>query len=130
MPEDTVRALAEKQAELAGKFEAARQLSAMGWTPSGSVHIEVPHEAPTKLAGMIHEALKRTDAYARGALRLAEKDSHFVGKVLHAFDASHGHRLDAEHKALAGGQAVVGDYFFPAGLQREVIRVALSDLRI
>lgn len=129
-PDATVRALAEKNAALAGKFEATRQLAAMGWTPSGSVHIDVPNETPKKLAGMIHEALKRTDAFARGAIRLPEKDGHFVGKVLAAFDARHGHRLDAEHKALSGGQANVGDYLFPAGLQREVIRVALSDLRI
>lgn len=129
-PDAMVRALAEKNAALAGKFEATRQLAAMGWTPSGSVHIDVPNETPKKLAGMIHEALKRTDAYARGDFTLPEKDTHFVGKVLAAFDARHGYRLDAEHKALAGGQAAVGDYFFPAGLQREVIRVALSDLRI
>jgi len=129
-PDATVKALAEKNAALAGKFEATRQLAAMGWTPSGSVHIDVPNETPKKLAGMIHEALKRTDAYARGDFTLPEKDGHFVGKVLAAFDARHGHRLDAEHRALAGGQAAMGDYFFPAGLQREVIRVALSDLRI
>lgn len=129
-PDATVKSLAEKNAALAGKFEATRQLAAMGWAPGGSVRIEVSNETPKKLAGMIHEALKRTDAYARGDFTLPEKDGHFVGKVLAAFDARHGHRLDAEHKALAGGQAVVGDYFFPAGLQREVIRVALSDLRI
>lgn len=130
MPEAAVKALAEAQVKMAEKAEANKQLSAMGFSFRGSARIEVPAEAPTKISGLVREALKLTDAVQRGALRLAEKDSPFVERVLADFDARHGHALAEEHKALSGGQAVVGDYYFPAGIQREVIRVALSDLNI
>lgn len=125
-----VKALAEKMAARAEASEATRELAALGWQPRGSAHIEVLATAPKKLGEMVREALKRTNAYAQEALRVPEKDGHFVSRVLAEFDRRHAPRLEAEHRALADGNAVTGDYFFPAGLQREVIREALSDLNV
>lgn len=130
MDDAAIKALAGQLIALGEPLMAFRQLSGMGFEFRGSAHIEVPDEAPNKLAGLVRDALKLTDACQRGALAVPEKDSAFVGKVLGAFDRAHGHKLHAEHRMLSGGDANTGEYYFPAGIQREVIRVALSDLNI
>lgn len=130
LSEEAVKTLAAEVIALAEPMLAQKQLAGMGFPFRGNAHIEVPHEAPTKLSGMIREALKKTDAFHRGAIALAEKDSPFIERVLGVFDQAHSDKLLSEHKVLSGGTAAVGDYYFPAGIQREVIRVALSDLNI
>lgn len=130
MSDAAVIALADVQVQMGQQIHAQKLLADQGFAFRGTAHIEVPSEASTKMSGMVREALKKTDAVARGALRLSETDSPFIAKVLGQFDAEHGSALSKEHKALSGGDASFGDYYFPAGVQREVIRVALSDLNV
>lgn len=131
LSEDAVKALAAEVIALAEPLAAQKQLAGMGFGPfRGNARIEVMGEAPTKLSEAIREALKRTSAFRQGKITLAEKSDPFVDEVLGVFDGTYRDRLLSEHKALADGSAVVGDYYFPAGIQREVIRVALSDLNV
>lgn len=131
LSEDEVKSLAVDVIALAQPLAAQKQLAGLGWAGfRGNAHIEVPNEAPNKLAGLVRDALKKTNAFRQGKISLSEKSDPFVDEVLNIFDRSNGERLLSEHRALSGGSAVVGDYYFPAGIQREVIRVALSDLNI
>jgi hypothetical protein len=55
----------------------------------GNVHISVPFEDVKKLEGMYRDQLKKTDSFANGGLKLAEKLPQryeaFVNKVLSEF---------------------------------------------
>jgi hypothetical protein len=102
--------------------------------PRGNVHISVPFEDVKKLEGMYREQLKKTDSFANGGLKLAEKLPQryeaFVNKVLSEFDRLHAPMIANEVKMLSGGQMNISDTNLPVGFRREVIREALSDLRI
>lgn len=130
MTADQVKRLGETMIAQGNQIAAAKKLSGYGYHVAGRAHIEVPDEAPKKLTEMVHAALKQTGAYHIGALALPEKEHPFVTKVLAEFDARHGQQLHNELKLLSGGQANTGDYYMPAAIQREVIRVALSDLNV
>ncbi len=130
MTDDQVKNLAVKQIAMGEKLEANKQLASLGFNFRGNAHIELPNEAPKKLGAMIRDALKKTSAFRLGKITLSEKDDPFVEEVLGLFDHTNNERLLSEHRMLSGGSASVGDYYFPAGIQREVIRVALSDLNI
>lgn len=130
MSTDQVKRLGEAMISQGNQIAAAKKLSGLGFRVSGRAHIEVPDESPKKLTEMVHAALKQTSAYANGFLRLPEKDSPHVTRILSEFDAIHGQQLHNELKLLSGGTANTGDYYMPAAIQREVIRVALSDLNV
>ncbi|WP_114153004.1 phage protease [Chromobacterium haemolyticum] len=130
--DDQVKALAAMQIQNANEVAAARQLSALGYVPSGSPHITVPVEGVKKLSEFYREQLAKT-SYA-GQLHLDAKRElpPFCLRVLAEFDRLHAARLDNEYKVLAQGQGNMdmGNTALPVGVQREVIREALSDLNV
>lgn len=129
MSEAAIKQLATAQIASGNQIAAAKKLAAMGYHPQGTVQIEVVDEGSKKLSGIYHGALKKTSAYANGQLRLSEKASAFVDKVLAQFDRIHAREIHDEARMLAEGTGMA-NVSLPVGFQREVIREALSDLNI
>ncbi|WP_197481660.1 phage protease [Collimonas pratensis] len=135
MTSEQVTKLAQVQINQGNDLAIARQLSSLGYVaPRGNLHISVPFEDVKKLEGMYRDQLKKTASYANGGLKLAEKlperYSGFVNMVLAEFDRVHAPTIANEVKMLSGGQTNISDTNLPVGFRREVIREALSDLRI
>lgn len=130
MSEDQVKALAQMQINSGNKIAASVKLAMMGYQVSGNPHITVPDEGAVKLSQIYHDHLKKTDTYANGGIKLSDKASVFLSKVLAEFDRINGFQIDQEAKLLSGGQTTMNNVALPIGFQREVIREALSDLRI
>jgi hypothetical protein len=135
MTQEQIKKLAEVQITQGNQLVVARQLSALGYhAPMGSVQIPgitLPFDDAKKLGEMYREQLKKTSYFADGKLRLSEKQSGFVDRVLAEFDRLHGAQISGEVKMLsAGGTVNISDSTLPVGFRREVIRQALSDLRV
>ncbi|NDP59570.1 MAG: hypothetical protein GZ090_09455 [Oxalobacteraceae bacterium] len=134
MTAEQVVKLAQVQITQGNALAVARQLSTLGFhAPLGSVRIpgiSVPFEEPKKLAGIYHDNLKLTSYHAEGKLRLSAKDSTFINRVLGEFDRLHAGQISNEVKMLSGGVVNISDTNLPVGFRREVIREALSDLRV
>lgn len=123
-PEATIKALAEKNAKMAEKFEAGRQLAALGYAPQGRAFISVESGNEVKaLQESVDKRLRLT-----GSKPLAEANKILVEGALAEFDRLNGHRLHAEHKMLAAGDGLVSDVAVPAIFERTVIREALYQL--
>jgi hypothetical protein len=130
MTAEQVIKLAEVQITQGNKLVAAKKLQAQGYQfPSGTVHIEVPTEAATKLDGIYRDNLKKTSSFALGKIKLADKAHPFVSMVLGEFDRLHAEALHSEVKMLSGDTSMANTNL-PVGFKREVIREALSDLNI
>lgn len=134
MDDAVIKTLAEKNAALASKFEAQRQLSAMGYQVQGSTYITVDESNNVKA---LQEAVDRRlgiasmpdrQRYAGTGGQLQETNRVFAEQVLSNFDQVHAARLHAEHRMLAGGSGVVSDVAVPASFERTVIREALYNL--
>lgn len=122
MSDAAVRSLAEAQVKMQEKIEAAKQLSAQGFSFRGNAHITVDSS---------NQVLALQEAVDRRLGIQAPKDSpnaDFVKKVLAQFDAERGADLAREHKQLAGGDGVISDVSVPAVFERTVIREALYPL--
>lgn len=122
MSDAAVRSLAEAQVKMQEKIEAAKQLSAQGFSFRGNAHITVDSS---------NQVLALQEAVDRRLGIQAPKDSpnaDFVKKVLARFDAERGADLAREHKQLAGGDGVISDVSVPAVFERTVIREALYPL--
>lgn len=135
MTAEQVKKLAEVQIKQGNDLVVARQLSALGYhAPMGNVQIpgvQLVYDDAKKLSEFYHERLKQTSVYHEGKLRLSKKDSQFINKVLAEFDRIHGAHIANEVKMLsAGGTVNISDTHLPVGFRREVIREALSDLRV
>lgn len=134
MTADQVVTLAQVQIKQGNDLAVARQLSALGYhAPLGSVRIPglvIVGDEPKKLQGIYRDHLKLTESFANGKLRLSEKDNAFISKVLAEFDRLHAPQISNEVKMLSGGQVGMADTSLPVGFRREVIREALSDLRV
>lgn len=130
MSEDQVKALAQMQIASGNKIASAVKLAMLGYSVSGNPHITVPDEGAKTLSGIYHDHLKKTDVFANGQIKLSEKTSSWLNKVLSEFDRINSFRIDQEAKMLAGGQTNMSNVALPIGFQREVIREALSDLNI
>lgn len=122
MTDAGIASLAGVQVKLCERAEAAKQLSAKGFSFRGNAHITVDDSNTVKaLQESIDKRLGLTPA----------KDSPnqaFVEKVLAAFDAERGNDLRREHKMLAGGDGLVSDVSVPSIFERTVIREALHPL--
>ncbi|AOZ48873.1 phage protease [Chromobacterium vaccinii] len=130
--DDQVRALAQMQIQHANELAAARQLSALGYAPAGSPQITVIADGVKKLSEFYRENLAKSSA--AGQLHLDAKQTlpPFCQKVLAQLDRMYAPQLETEYRALAQGQGTVdmGNTALPLGVQREVIREALSDLNV
>ncbi len=132
MTEDQVKQLAAMQVENGRQLNIARQLSGLGYVaPNGQVHqIQVPFEDSRKLGEIYQDRMKATSFYAQGKLRLSKKDNLFINRVLAEFDRLHNGQIADEVKMLSGGAVNISNTNLPVGFRREVIREALSDLRV
>lgn len=131
MTDDQVKALAENQIRIGNQMAAQRQLSNLGYSPTGQPGITVDETNNVKkLSQDIRAGLRRTGV--AGQMRLSEDDKlpHFAHMVLAEFDREHAHQLHREHKLLSGGTVDTADVYVPAAFQREVIRELLSDTNV
>ena len=131
MPDATIKALAERQAKLAEKSEAGRQLSAMGYAPRGTPFISVDSSNQVKALQESADArlglsgMSDARRYAQTGGQLQEDNKALAEKVLAEFDRARGADLAREHKLLAGGDGIVSDVAVPAIFERTVIRESL-----
>lgn len=132
--ETQVKHLASLAVKQAQELGAARKLAGLGYnSAAGSVHISVDSmNGVRSLQQTIDQRLGLTDGDAQrfdrtgGKLLAANKD--VAEKALAEFDAVHGERLLAEHKALAAGTGSVSDVAIPAIVERTVLRESLYNL--
>jgi hypothetical protein len=129
-----VKHLATLAVAQAKALSAAQKLTGLGYNPaSGTVHISVDSSNSIKsLQATIDTRLGFTDTDTRrfdrtGGTLLASNRA-FAEKALAQFDAENGHRLDAEHKALASGTGSISDVAVPVIAERTVLREALYNL--
>lgn len=122
MSDASVRSLAEAQVRMQEKLEAAKKLTAQGFSFRGNAHITVDDSNAVK---SLQEAVDK-----RLGLTVPKDSPNaaFVEKVLAQFDATRGADLQREHKMLAGGDTLVSDVSVPAVFERTVIREALYPL--
>lgn len=132
--DDQVRHLASLAVAQAQALGAARKLATLGYNPvGGQVHISVDggnsirslQETIDRRLGFTDNDVRRFDRTG-GVLLAANKA--FAEKALAMFDAEHGHRLDAEHRALSAGTGSISDVAVPAIAERTVLREALYNL--
>lgn len=131
--DEQVKEFGESQINLGNQMEASKQLSDIGYQVQGSPHIMVgAGQAPMQLQETINKHLANTSQANTKRLKLLAEDKvgGFVKQVMTLYDQIHGPRLLAENKMLAGEETSIGDTNLPGGVQRTVIREALSDLRI
>lgn len=128
--EAQIKTLAQMLIDSGNQSAVAKQLAALGYEPHGSLRISVPDEGAKQLSGTYRDHLKLTASFGAGQLRLSEKVSPFVERVLSEFDRINAAAIHAEMKMLAGGETNMSRGSLPIGFQREVIREALSDLNI
>lgn len=129
--DEAVKELAAKQIAIGERMESQRQLSSLGYTPSGTPRISVDDGNAIKaLTQAVRVGLKAT--HLGDQLRMPEEDklTPFQKKLLAQFDADNAPRLHAEHKRLAGGPVTSGDLSLPASYQRAVLLEATSDNRV
>ncbi|MDP1530321.1 MAG: phage protease [Rhodoferax sp.] len=129
-----VKHLATLAVAQAKALSAAQKLTGLGYNPaSGNVHISVDSSNSIKsLQATIDTRLGLTDTDTRrfdrtGGTLLATNRA-FAERALAQFDAEHGQRLDAEHKALASGTGSISDVAVPTIAERTVLREALYNL--
>lgn len=128
--EDQIKALAQILIESENKVANAIKLANIGYLVTGDPRLSVLDESTKQLSQIYADHLKKTDSYANGGIKLSDKASAFLNKVLSEFDRINGRQLAEEAKLLSGGQTTMSNVALPVGFQREVIREALSDLRI
>jgi hypothetical protein len=133
--DEQVKALAAMQVDHAKQLSAQAKLQGLGFvqiagdariTVDSSNTIKSLQSTIDKRLGLDGMADARRFEKTGGKLLAANKD--FAEKALAQFDALNGHRLDAEHKALAAGTGSVSDVRVPAVVERTVIREALYQL--
>lgn len=131
MTEPQIKKLAEHQIKLGTSMSVNAQLGSMGYAPAGTVRIsQTDQRTALSLQEKINAGLKQTSQAGVGKLKLAEKASPFVEKVLSEFDRMNAPAIQREAVLLSGGSTATSDTSLPIGFQRTVIREALSDLRV
>lgn len=135
MSEDQVLRLAETQITIGGRMVVATQLAERGYQApgiNGNVHIDVDESnGISRLQATIDDNLRSTASAISGDLRLSEETPVFAARVLELFDAQNARQLLNENNVLLGaGETDMSSVALPLGVQRTVIREALSDLRV
>lgn len=133
--DEQVKALAQMVVNSSKKLSAAQKLATLGYaSPNGHVHITVDSSNSIK---SLQETIDRrlgyadmseTKRYEKTGGKLLAENKAFADRALVQFDALNGHRLDAEHKMLAGGTGAVSDVAVPVIAERTVLREALYSL--
>lgn len=137
MADEQVKSLAELQLAHGQQLAANAQLQDMGFgnSPRGVVQLSGESQSNAmKLQELQHSQLRMTNDFAAGKLKLLTEENtpRFVKLVLAEFDRVNAQRIHNSVMALSGssGANVISDSELPVGVQREVIREALSDLNI
>jgi hypothetical protein len=136
LSDDQVRALAAFALSTEARGSAAAQLALLGYrAPSGSVHITVDSSNTVKALQQqvdtrmgLGEGTNAGKRFERTGGQLLAVNKEFAEKALAQFDAEHGPRLLAEHKALAAGVGMIQDTAVPAIFERTVLRESLYNL--
>ena len=124
--------LAITQAQALG---AAKKLAGLGYNPvNGQVHITV--DSGNSIKALQAEIDKRLGfegmaghkRFDKTGGKLLDENKAFAEKALAHFDATHGQRLDTEHKALAAGVGLIADVSVPAVAERTVLRETLYNM--
>ena len=126
--EAQVKALAQHQITMGNRLAANKALTAMGYQVVGTPHITVPDEGVKQLSEIYTDNLKKTGIAL--SFTAANKLHPFTAKVLSEFDRLFARELNNERKLLAGTQTDMANTKLPYGVQREVIKEALSDLNV
>lgn len=130
---DQIKRLSDAAITLGNSMEVRirRASIGLGGGAIGSLpNVTLTSDVGTQAHGLLRERLLLSND--NKALRLPEEKqlTSFARKVLAAFDAIHGPRLDAECKRLAGdGSTNIADSQFPVVAQRQVIVELLADLK-
>ena len=133
MSEDQVKRLAETQITIGDRMVVATKLAERGYQqPGGQVQVSAGDENEiNRYQETINENLRGTTRFAEGSLQLSEETHPFVGRVLSMFDAEFARELHTEGQVmLAGSETDMSNTDLPFGVQRTVIREALSDMRV
>ena len=129
--EDQVRTLAQSQVDAGNREVAARTLSHLGYQPHGTPRIAVVDEGVRQLSELYRDMLSRTSKAGQLHLDAKSQLHPFAALVLSEFDRLHAPQLENERKILlAQGATDMASTSLPFGVQREVIREALSDLNV
>lgn len=83
------------------------------------------------MSDVFYENLKRTGVYAGGCI-VPRHEGHrqFLHKTLVSFTERNQRKLDEEQRVLSGGGVTIASQGLPSSYNKEVIRFALSDLKI
>ncbi|AWL12819.1 hypothetical protein HMF8227_02367 [Saliniradius amylolyticus] len=134
MSEAQVTKLAEQQITLGNSMVSQDQLMQLGFTgtPAGAVQGQADKTGALKLADTIQTGLRNTNEYVTGQLKILAEDKlpPFCKRVLSEFDRQNAAGLQQEAMLFSGNNNTMSNVDLPLGVQREVIREALSDLRI
>lgn len=134
LTEDQVVNMAGVQLSQAEEMIAARKLGEMGFAGQGSAGAVMVNTNAVQLGERIHgmttAALKNSNAFAQGSIKLTEFDKlkPFTKQVLGAYDSANHQRLLAEEKQLSDG--TLNDTSLPASIQRQVITEVVDDHKI
>lgn len=132
---EQVKALADLQLKNWNSQSAATKLAALGFRPSGNVHITV--EGSNDVKALQAEVDKRLGlTKEKGDVRrfehtggeLLPANREYADKVLAEFDAQHGAQLVRERKLLAAGEGGISDIAVPRIAERTVLREVLYNL--
>lgn len=134
MSADQVKRFAAHQVVMGNQIAAARQLSALGFVPAGSVHISV--DSSNEVKALQEQADRRlgyagmadAERYRNTGGVLQAKNKKLAEAVLAIYDTQNGARLHAEHRLLAAGDGLVSDVAVPATFERTVLRETLYGL--
>lgn len=133
--DEQVKHLASLAVKQAQQLSAAQKLVTLGYAPvSGSVHISTDGGNGIKaLQAEIDkrlgfEGMSPAKRFTGTGGKLLDENKAFAEKALAQFDAANGHKLDAEHKALASGVGLISDVAVPVVAERTVLREALYNL--
>ncbi|RDI25163.1 phage I-like protein [Pseudacidovorax intermedius] len=133
--DDQVKALAGLQVRQVQQLSAQAKLQGLGYVEiAGSARIAVDSSNSIKsLQETVDKRLGYTGMseavrFEKTGGKLLAANKEFAEKALAAFDREHGHKLDAEHKMLAGGVGSVADVKVPVVAERTVLREALYQL--
>lgn len=136
MSDEQITKLAENQITHGNQKMVSIQLSGLGFGSVTGSLTQTPDQQreSLQLQAQIHSALRNTNTFALGQLRLSEEKELpvFARQVLAEFDRLHHRQIHAERLALMGQSSanIVSDSELPVSVQREVIREALSDLNV
>jgi len=135
MSDAQVKKFAERQIAHGNDIAIAQQLSALGYVPQGSTHVQVGESGDIKTltehvdARLGIKALSDAKRYKATGGVLSDENKELAEQVLGQFDRANAMALADEARQLAAGNSGVSDVVLPISFERAVIREALYQLK-